>query len=632
MVLIPFPKKLNPRPGVFRIARTTVILLDTSCDSADFEAVRSLRQEIEKRTGLRPAITKGPTGLRDLPGPMTDLIVVTKERPAAADAAQREAYRLTVDEGMIYLKGYSGAGLFYGLQTLKQLVWSCPSGIQCVEIEDAPDFPCRGFFHDVTRGKIPTLDTLKELADRLSFYKINQLQLYIEHSFAFRRHSEIWADSDPITAEEILILDEYCKRRGIELVPSIAVFGHLYHALVSKSFRHLNEYEQIPGTPFMWTERMGHYTLNVSNPESARFVFEMIDEFLPLFSSDQFNIGCDETFDLGKGRNKALAEEVGTGKLYMYFTNQIIRHVKAKNKKVMMWGDVLLRHPEVIGEVPADVVLLNWDYGAEPSEDGVRLIAETGLRQYVCPGVQGWNKLMNRLDAATKNIGAMVSHAKKYGAQGILNTDWGDFGHINLLAGSIPGMIYGAGLSWNADDLQKPSDEEISRLEYGDGSGRLVGLLREISAQAVLDWDTVVLWYYTTTGLNTDSYGYKNYYLHLMTDTGESSIKSSYQRILSLAGELSALGGSIRPEKLQDMKELLVAADGLALFQALLLVIKKKFLGQKDTGLLFDPKEVAAKLECWFMEYKKAWRCRNRESELYRIKDVLLGICGLLRD
>jgi hypothetical protein len=80
------------------------------------------------------------------------------------------------------------------------------------------------------------------------------------------------------------------------------------------------------------------------------------------------------------------------------------------------------------------------------------------------------------------------------------------------------------------------------------------------------------------------------------------------------------------------MKELLVAADGLALFQALLLVIKKKFLGQKDTGLLFDPKEVAAKLEYWFMEYKKAWRCRNRESELYRIKDVLLGICGLLRD
>ena len=629
MVLIPYPQKLTEKAGAFHVTKAATILLDISCDYDDFEAAQGLQQEIGNMTGISPFIIKGVSqNEKNNIGSKTNLIILKKEHTKH----KSQEYKLMVYEESIEVTGNSGSGLYYGIQTLRQLVRNSPPAIPCVEIIDYPAFESRGFYHDITRGKVPTLETLKELADRLSFYKINQLQLYIEHSFAFRKHSEIWVDSDPITAEEILVFDEYCRKRNIELVPSLSTFGHLYHALVSKSFRHLNEFEELPETSYILVDRMGHYTLDVCNPLSLQFVYEMIDEFMPLFSSDKFNICCDETFDLGQGRNKALVEEVGAGKLYLYFAKNIIEFVKSRKKTVMMWGDILLKHPEVVKDVPEDVIILNWDYSPNITEEGIRLIAEAGLAQYVCPGVQGWNKLISNMDAADKNISASIAYANKYNAKGVLNTDWGDFGNINLMSGSIPGAIFGAGLSWNADTLGKPSDEDISRLEYGDGSGRLVALLRELSRQSLLDWDTTVLWYYANCGHDPQVYGYNAYYLQRMLEYEEDKIKSAFNRIQELEREISALHGSIYEERKTDIKEFLVSADGTALFNALLLVIKKKFLGQTNVGLIFTPQELAEKLEYWFYGYKAVWRNRNKESELFRIKDVMMGICRLLRD
>ncbi len=644
MVLIPYPKKLADRNGVFRIDRAITIFLDASCDYTDYKAAVILRQEICSRTGIAPSISKGTAGISKLASRSSGIIILQRDAERAGTGAKARAkakagvdeavdpsYRLAVTEEMILITGVSGAGLFYGIQTLRQIIRGSAPVLRCVEIEDSPDFEYRGFYHDITRGRVPKLETLTELADRLSFYKVNQLQLYIEHSFAFKAHSEIWADSDPLSAEDIIVLDEYCKKRGIELVPSISTFGHLYHALVSKSFRKLNEYEKIPDKPFTWIERMSHYTLDASNPQSLQFVRDMIDEYLPLFSSGKFNIGCDETFDLGRGRNRPLAESMGRGKLYLYFVREIVNHVRSRGKSVMMWGDILLRYPEVLKDLPEGVTLLNWNYAPDATEDGTRTIAEAGFAQYSCPGVQGWNRLVNDMDGAEKNIRSMVTHALKYDAKGILNTDWGDFGHINLLAGSMPEAIFGAGLSWNAGKIEGPSDEEISKLEYGDVSGRYVGLVRELSRQTILDWGTTVLWYYSTVGLDVGEYGYDEHYLKRMLECGEDSIKKAYARIRELQDELAALNPDLLPERRQDLSEILAAAEGLALSQALLLIIKKKFLGQKDTGLILEPRELAARFEYWLMEYKRVWRVRNRESELYRIKEVILGVCGLLR-
>lgn len=651
MILIPYPQKLIESQGKFHITGGTEILLDVSCDYTDFEAARVLQQEIRSNTGLNPAIRKGKyadTAGASAAGPGLIILGKSDVQDAhsaaskassqtihvtagsnASDSKALQSYRLNVGDTAIKIEGGGTSGLYYGIQTLRQLVRSFASDIPCMEIEDYPALEARGFYHDTTRGRVPRLETLKELADRLSFYKINQLQLYIEHSFAFRKHSEIWTDSDPLTAEEILELDEYCRKRCIELVPSLSTFGHLYHALISKSFRHLNEYEQIPEKPFMWTDRMAHYTLDASNPESLEFVKEMIDEYIPLFSSDKFNICCDETFDLGMGKNSSLADDIGKGKLYLYFVRGLAEHLKSHRKKVMMWGDMLLQYPEIISEIPKNVTILNWNYSADASEDGFRQISESGLNQYVCPGVHGWNKLLNDLDTADRNIGTLAGYAEKYSVGGMLITDWGDFGHINLLAGSIPGVIYGAGLSWNTG--RQPSDDEISKIEYSDSSGKLISLVRLLSQQPVMDWYDVVLWYYAFRGYDTSPYESMDQLREKLLGYDDASAGRAYEMIIQITGEISALMPQINENRKEDIMELVCAAEGLALFQALLLAIKKKFLGQTAVSLIFGYNELAAKLEYWFSRYKAVWRARNKESELFRIKEVILGICSMLR-
>lgn len=136
---------------------------------------------------------------------------------------------------------------------------------------------------------------------------------------------------------------------------------------------------------------------------------------------------------------------------------------------------------------------------------------------------------------------------------------------------------------------------------------------------------------YSTTGMQEDSQRYKNHHLQKTMNSEENRIKSAYDKIQELERELSGLVNSVAQERKQDMDEFLVSADGLALFQALLLVIKRNFLGQNDTSLIYRPKVLAEKLEYWFTGYKRVWRSRNKESELFRIKDVIMGICKLLR-
>lgn len=146
------------------------------------------------------------------------------------------------------------------------------------------------------------------MADILCRYKINQWQLYIEHTYLFRDLSEAWREDTPLTAQEIMELDDYCAARHIELVPSLSTFGHMYRILSTKTCCDLCELPDSEKIPFSYTYAGNHHTLNVSNPDALGFVKGLIDEYRPLFRSSKFNICDDETFDLGKGRSKALAE------------------------------------------------------------------------------------------------------------------------------------------------------------------------------------------------------------------------------------------------------------------------------------------------------------------------------------
>ncbi len=132
---------------------------------------------------------------------------------------------------------------------------------------------------------------------------------------------------------------------------------------------------------YSFYERMAHHTLDVSNEESLKLVENMLEQYIPLFTSDKFNICGDETFDLGKGKSKELLDKIGEGKLYIDFLNKVISIVKKYDKKVMFWGDVILNHADLLNELPKDLICLNWNYSNEVTEEKTKTICITRGRK-----------------------------------------------------------------------------------------------------------------------------------------------------------------------------------------------------------------------------------------------------------
>ena len=355
----------------------------------------------------------------------------------------REAYHLTIDQRSISVHAGSDAGAYYAIQTLGELLKIYGPVLPQCRIEDAPDFERRGVYYDCSRGKVPRLETMKELVKRLAGWKINELQLYIENVFTFKRHPEIGKGYSPFTPQEILSLQDDCRRHHIRLVGSLASFGHLEKILVLPQYRHLGE---LPG----FSDFPGGATLCPLDPGSIKLVTELYDEFLPLFDADDFNVCCDETWELGKGRSKSRADRVGTGRIYLDFLLKIYRLCEHHGKRMNLWADILLKYPELLDKLPKDIVLLNWEY----EQDGTniartRQIAESGLAFMVCPGTSSWQTHGSRMPNSMANVANFAEMGRKFHAEGLLNTDWGDNGHRNFLGASLHGFAHAAAHAWN---------------------------------------------------------------------------------------------------------------------------------------------------------------------------------------
>jgi hexosaminidase len=357
-----------------------------------------------------------------------------------------QAYRLVVEPNGVTITTSSPAGEFHARQTLAQL--GTTEGHACAVIDDSPDFPTRGVMLDISRDKVPTMATLFQLVDLLASWKINQLQLYTEHTFAYADHGEVWADASPMTGDEIRALDAHCKARFIDLVPNQNSFGHMERWL--KFPRYTPLAEAIDGAETPWGFRWkGPFSLCPTDPATVDFLSGLYDELLPNFSSRFFNVGCDETFDVGQGRSKPEADRVGKTQVYIDFLAKVRGLVDKHGRRMMFWGDVILHNPERIRDIPAGVIALQWGYEAtHPFEKEGAAFAAAGVPFYVCPGTSTWNSIAGRTDNAIANLKSAAESGLRHGAIGYLITDWGDNGHLQYTSASHIGFAAGAAYSW----------------------------------------------------------------------------------------------------------------------------------------------------------------------------------------
>jgi len=308
---------------------------------------------------------------------------------------------------------------------------------------------------DISRGRVPKLETLLNLVEELAKFKINELQLYTEHTFAYRKYKSVWQSWGALTPKEIHTLDKRCQKLGIDLVPNQNSFGHLRYFLEHPKLKKLAEvsgpYEDASGE---FVRRPT--TLAPIHPGTIPFLRGLYEELLPNFSSKRFNVGCDETWDLGRGRSQKLCERIGKGAVYLNFLEKIHREVSTRGKTMMFWGDIILKYPKLIRALPKNAIALNWGYEANhPFQREAAKFAKSGISFYVCPGTSTWQTLIGRHDNALANLRAAATAGKKFGAKGYLICDWGDGGHPNPLAVSWPMFVAGASLAWNSKGFDK---------------------------------------------------------------------------------------------------------------------------------------------------------------------------------
>ena len=306
-------------------------------------------------------------------------------------------------------------------------------------------FAVRSYMLDISRDKVPTMGTLRLIVDLLAKFGYNQFQLYTEHTFAYSRHKGVWEHASPLTPSEIRALDAYCAMNGIELVANQNSFGHLERWLTKPEYNHLAELPQ-GGAPLPWGGfKKDPTTLCPTDPRSLEFLDGLYDELLPNFESKLFNIGCDETFDLlGEGRSAAQVKEKGEGRVYLEFLKQVADRARKHGRRPMFWGDVILKHPELVPELPKDLIALDWGYeGNHPFMEQAEKFKAAGLEFYVCPGTSSWNSLAGRVENMRENMIAAEHAGRIHGAKGFMVTDWGDGGHWQPLAASLPGLVFG---------------------------------------------------------------------------------------------------------------------------------------------------------------------------------------------
>lgn len=409
----------------------------------------------------------------------TDPILIPRPRSAAftgaavAAADPREArdpslppqgYRLTIAADGVRVDAADDAGAFYARATLDQLAAvSEPGRLPEGEIVDWPDLAVRGVMLDVSRDKVPTMATVKDLVARLASFKVNQVQLYMEHTFAYAGHDDVWAAASPFTADEIRDLDAFCAEHHVELVPNQNCLGHMERWL------RLERYRPLALTPDGWTDPRGRtrppMTVDPSNPGSLELARDLLGQLVASFSSRRVHVGLDEPWELPDARFDD----------YLSYAAGLRALPEASGHEMLMWGDIVSHHPDRVGDVPDGLTVCEWGYeDRHPFDERAGVLAGAERPFWLCPGTSSWMTILGRVPNMVGNCGAAADAAVAHGAAGYLVTDWGDNGHHQYLPVSEPGFAYGAAVAWCPDtnrDLDLASG--LSAHTFGDTTGRL---------------------------------------------------------------------------------------------------------------------------------------------------------------
>ena len=466
------PKPRESKPGALALLSRTIVI-ETAPDSDDNFTAQDLNLSLIGR-GLKSSMGPG-AGFR-----------VTLERadtPAARRALQDrglaftddmkgEGYVLIVDEMRARVIGASAAGLFYGAQTLKQLIRTDGPRpqIHTAVIRDWPAMRYRGFQDDLSRGPVPTLDFQKKQLRTLAAFKVNVYSPYYEHTIAYKSSPLTAPPGGTMSRDDVRALVAYARRYHIEVIPEQEAFGHLHHVLKYDLYSGMAETDH------------GH-VLAPGDPASIPLIKSWFAELDSLFPSRFVHLGADETFELGLGRTKDRVVKDGLATVYLDFLKQIESALRSSGKTFLFWGDIAERSPELVKSLPHDMIAVAWNYWSfDKFDKSLRPFIDAGMETWVAPGVSGWNRVYPNNDVALRNIQGFIRDGQRLGSTGVINTSWDDDGEA-IFNQEWYGLLFGAAASWQLGESSIPEFEASYGLQFhGDPTGKIDQAQRKLSA------------------------------------------------------------------------------------------------------------------------------------------------------
>jgi hypothetical protein len=367
--------------------------------------------------------------------------------PGDKDSAgpdSREVYSLQVTPKGAEIRASSSAGLFYGIQTLLQLVEG--SGTQAmlpaVTIRDWPALAYRGFMMDLSHGQLLRVPEIERQIDLLARFKANQYYFYSEASIEFEGYELVNPDAR-YSRDEVRHIIEYARQRHVDVVPCMELYGHLHDLFRVEKFADL-------GLPRHGDE---------FDPRNSR-VLAVLDDWVAqtakLFPSPWYHVGFDEPWSLGK-----IGVEPGKDPFRTFI--EVLRHVaveaQRQGKRLMFWADInqgastLSNHPELVRELPGGVIAVPWVYEARADYDSfVQPLSQAGIPTVVAPGVWNWNEIFPDYHRSFININGLAAAGRKFKTLGILTTGWTDSA-LTIYRQSLPGLALGAVAGWRSEPV-----------------------------------------------------------------------------------------------------------------------------------------------------------------------------------
>ena len=442
------PRSLLPLPHRIQYGKQTIpvrgfsIQLPPGCAIEDQFAAEELSALLHARTGARFPVAGDTTSTRVIALIRTggvDPLPVPGEK---AGPESRETYRLTIAPDRVEIKARSSAGLYYGVQTLCQLVdgYADQAVLPEVEIEDWPSLAYRGTMVDISHGPLPTEEEIKRQLDLLARFKGNQYYFYSEASVELEGYRLI-NPKGRYTQAQIRRIISYARERHIDVVPCLELYGHLHDIFRLERFSGLAVFPHA-----------GEF--NPANPKVKELLADWVEQFSLLFPSPFVHVGFDETWQIAN-----LAKQAGglsPAKLFVEQLRNVATGFQKHGKHVMAWSDVMVHYPESMSELPPGIIAVPWTYDAEKTyEPFIGPLEKNGVPYVVAPGVRCWGEIFPDFDLTYANIDAFLKAGRQGRALGVINTVWADESQL-LMRQSWPGMAYGAVAAWQSVSVDHP--------------------------------------------------------------------------------------------------------------------------------------------------------------------------------